>query len=848
MRFFAMLIMNVSVAANTFGFYEASAWNIAARPRQVNEIAGNPGFVLRHSSTIYVADDNDMTIAGVLRDYIKEHFGFILTIVRGKPVGNVIGLKRDVINNTRQEQYKLDILPSEVGIAGHDRGAVRNGVALLMGILSDPRLCLESRLLIIPSVQITDWPKITGFRGMHLQIYSTPFEPDSIKRFVDGAMLLRMNTLVFDIGSNWKSTTNKANGSYTREQIRELVQYAKVRGFTVIPSMNLLGHSERGPIWYSKRGEGIDMTNSLNYSLVGSMLTEMVVDYDNPAYFHGGMDEALTTIQLNAAAMNKTERDTLKDHIIAINNICKARGMQLIIWHDMLVDSSEVSEVASGTPAPNGTAAARPLVPNDVIINVWDYNNGGGVTCVQLFKMLGNPVIGLAWMDVSVSDMSNTVVTQNLAGMITGTWTDICVYPNPLAQVFWQNEHFSRSLALGGHYSWYSRAEVGDSRTVGFDPAVFSNLCRWERGTRRIPRDCNFIDMSAITGLRNLDDDGPRIINAVNAAVPHKNGLSYFRGMPFKVDTSRYLEWQSKFSGSFAIADNQNSPAYKHRVTIKKGSTKLRTFDVDGVNIGRGQDQLVIYTNQNRRTNTSIWGSETVVSNGKVVLMQTYNSADSRIPRNGFVLSAHGSRMGDIATGVSLGDTVTVERVYSDHNEPAFVLDNRAIPATSSGKFITVNSKIQNLEILQSAVYSTMPGDAPVVGYMFTYSDNSQSGPYNMYFGRELGAFNESVGMYDPNVSKKIWLAYTNYGKDSFQGEVEEIYSFHWKNPVPEKTVKTITISRGANAPLIGVVVLGMTSYNDFCGEYNFAGDFDDDCLVGLKDLSVFTEQWLMSR
>ena len=80
-------------------------------------------------------------------------------------------------------------------------------------------MCLESRRLVVPNVQTADWPVLTGFRGMHIQMYSVPVELDSIKRFIDGALLLRMNTLIFDIGHNWQSTTSGANGLYTHETL-----------------------------------------------------------------------------------------------------------------------------------------------------------------------------------------------------------------------------------------------------------------------------------------------------------------------------------------------------------------------------------------------------------------------------------------------------------------------------------------------------------------------------------------------------------------------------------------------------------------------------------------------------
>ncbi|OHB59844.1 MAG: hypothetical protein A2Y12_10665 [Planctomycetes bacterium GWF2_42_9] len=843
MRFLTMMAVNVLAVTNVFAFYEASSWNIAARPRQVNESQTDANYILWHNSVIYVNDSNDTAIAGVLRDFIKNEFGFDIPVTNIRPNDNIIELNRDRVNNTHQEEYRLNISSNGIIISGYDKAAVRNGVALLMAILSDQRLCLESRRLIVPHVQISDWPAMSGFRGMHIQMYSIPVELDSIKRFIDGATLLRLNTLIFDIGHNWQSTTSGANGSYTRANLIELVQYAKTRGFTVIPSMNLLAHSERGPIWHTAKANGIDMSDSQNYILIGQILDEIKVIFDNPVYFHAGMDEAVENIQSNAATLAKTEKNTFIDHIIHVNNMCKARGMQMMIWHDMLVTNAEVSEVATGTPGPEGTAAARNLVPDDIIIGVWDYNNGGGLTCIPLFMNAGNQVFGCGWLDVSVPQMANAVLTNNIAGMITGTWSDVFLSTDPIAQPFLNHEHYCRALALTGHYSWYTLSETQPVRSEVFDPTAFSNMCRWERTTRRIPRNFNIVDLSSMTAHRNSGDTASGMISEFSNFTYQKDGLTYFKGVPFKVDLNNYMEWQSQFNGSFNSQDHQNSSNYKHRVTITNGATS-RTFDVDGINIDRADDQIIIYTNARNRTGTGVWGCESVVSNGKIVLTQYYNSADSRVPRNGFVLSAHGTKM-PLISDMPVGSTVTVERVYSDHSEPAFVTNNRT-PAITSSVSVPVNRKFDNIVLLHTTVYGILPGGSDLFRYRLIYDDGSIFEKF-VNFGKNIGAFNEPTSLYDPETSKNVLMAYSNYSRSPFQGQIQQIYAFKIQNPYPAKNVQSIRFIRNISSAATGLIILGITTYDEFCGDYTLISDFDEDCYVGINDLSIFSQHWLTS-
>jgi hypothetical protein len=85
---------------------------------------------------------------------------------------------------------------------------------------------------------------------------------------------------------------------------------------------------------------------------------------------------------------------------------------------------------------------------------------------------------------------------------------------------------------------------------------------------------------------------------------------------------------------------------------------------LDGVNTGRGEDQLVLYAAPRERTGTNIYGVEVSVSaDGAVLEVNGYGSGDHPIPAGGFVLSAHlGPRpeKGRRLEGLRPGDRVAV--------------------------------------------------------------------------------------------------------------------------------------------------------------------------------------------
>lgn len=82
-----------------------------------------------------------------------------------------------------------------------------------------------------------------------------------------------------------------------------------------------------------------------------------------------------------------------------------------------------------------------------------------------------------------------------------------------------------------------------------------------------------------------------------------------------------------------------------------------RTFN--GVNVTRGENYLVVYTpSKGKTTGTNEFGYEVIVEDGLVVSL---GGNDTAIPKNGFVVSAHGSSIDWLKTYVQLGMTASYD-------------------------------------------------------------------------------------------------------------------------------------------------------------------------------------------
>lgn len=101
---------------------------------------------------------------------------------------------------------------------------------------------------------------------------------------------------------------------------------------------------------------------------------------------------------------------------------------------------------------------------------------------------------------------------------------------------------------------------------------------------------------------------------------------------------------------------------------------------IDGIDAGRGQDQLVIFTKGNT-TGTNAYGSEVIVeADGRVSAVTPYGVGNSAIPEGGFVLSGHYQMSFWLSQNVQVGDYIAYDAekiVICDSGETYAVLGKR---------------------------------------------------------------------------------------------------------------------------------------------------------------------------
>ena len=281
------------------------------------------------------------------------------------------------------EAYELSVTSSGVYIrASHEKGFFY-GVQSLIQLLPP-----NKRIANLPYLEIQDEPRFE-WRGLHLDVGRHFFPKEFIMKYIDLMAFYKFNTFhwhltedqgwrieikkypkLTEIGSQRKETILEKNfdpyvgdgkpygGFYTQEEIKEIVAYAQERQVTIVPEIEMPGHSLAALAAYPELGcaagpyevgtkwgvyDDIYCPSELTFEFLENVLTEVMALFPSK-YIHVGGDEAPKTAwKQSKIAQDVIRREGLKDEfelqsyfIQRIEQFLNANGRQLIGWDEIL--------------------------------------------------------------------------------------------------------------------------------------------------------------------------------------------------------------------------------------------------------------------------------------------------------------------------------------------------------------------------------------------------------------------------------------------------------------------------------------------------------------------------------
>lgn len=259
------------------------------------------------------------------------------------------------------EGYEMTVTPERVTIRAHQPAGLFYGVQSFRQLLPPfteyqavrPN---KARPVTAPAVRIVDEPRF-GWRGAMLDVSRHFFPVSAVKRYIDLMSLYKLNRLHLHLADDqgWrieiKSWPNLAahggqtqvgggaGGFYTQEQYADLVRYAAERFVTIVPEIDMPGHTNAALASYAELNcdgvarplytgtevgfSALCVDKEITYTFIADVVREIAA-LTPGAWFHIGGDEVKTLTPEHYVRF-----------IERVQAIVQAQGKQMIGWDEI---------------------------------------------------------------------------------------------------------------------------------------------------------------------------------------------------------------------------------------------------------------------------------------------------------------------------------------------------------------------------------------------------------------------------------------------------------------------------------------------------------------------------------
>lgn len=378
----AILIYTISVKS------QSVKYPIVPFPNSLIEKSGK--FKLTKNTGIFIQKESSELKQTIIffNALVKQSVGFELSYT-SKPNKNVIRFYED-LSITNNEGYELNVNPYHITIKYKTVTGALYALQTLRQLISYEIEGLSNlKSFSIPAVEIKDAPRF-AYRGFMLDV-ARHFQPlEVVKKYIDLLAFYKINTFHFHLTDDqgwrieikkypklqeiaaWRKETRVGHrrdsveiydgkphgGYYTQDQLKDLVEYARQRAITIIPEIELPGHSHAVLAAYPELGckdttyqvstnwgvhRDVYCPNELTFTFLKDVLAEVIEIFPSK-YIHIGGDEVpKDRWKESAYAQELIKRHQLKDEnglqsyfIKQIEDFLATKGRSIIGWDEML--------------------------------------------------------------------------------------------------------------------------------------------------------------------------------------------------------------------------------------------------------------------------------------------------------------------------------------------------------------------------------------------------------------------------------------------------------------------------------------------------------------------------------
>ncbi|MBY0435495.1 MAG: beta-N-acetylhexosaminidase, partial [Cyclobacteriaceae bacterium] len=299
------------------------------------------------------------------------------------------------------EGYELSVTSQLVKLNANSATGVFRGLQTLRQLLPAKveMTTVQQGPWEIPVVSVRDYPNYS-YRGVMLDVSRHFFSVEDVKRYIDLVALYKINMLHLHLSDDqgwrieiksWPKLTEyggstevggSAGGFYTQEQYKDIVKYAQDRFITVVPEIDMPGHTNaalasypelncngKSPALYTGIEVGFSTlctSKEITYKFIDDVVRELAEITPGP-YLHIGGDES-----------HATKKEDYIPFMERVQDIVLSHNKKIIGWDELSISK------------------LRP----ETIVQVWADAENGKKAIAQGGKILMSPARKI-YMDMS---------------------------------------------------------------------------------------------------------------------------------------------------------------------------------------------------------------------------------------------------------------------------------------------------------------------------------------------------------------------------------------------------------------------------------------------------------------
>ena len=340
------------------------------------------------------------------------------------------------------DRYAICADASGVAVTAADEASLLYGIETLVQLICPDDLTEGWEAFYISSAEVHDAPA-TPFRAVHFCLF-----PDTklynIEKAINLAGFFKMTHVILEFWGTFPYACEPAlawkDRSFSRSELKSLVDLARSWGMEVIPMSNQFGHATQSRGGYGRHvllnrnprlsrlfepdGWTWCLSNPDTYKLLAEMRAELI-DFCGPGgYFHLGFDEAYSYATCDRCR-KRVPHELLAEFLNRLTEDVCGTGRRPIVWHDQFLRRSDFGEgpiVANGDN--RNTAAALDLLDRRIIMADWqyDYRDGFNVTTSVLMNK-GFDTVVCPWDNrENIRSLAADAKKLGAYGIILTTW------------------------------------------------------------------------------------------------------------------------------------------------------------------------------------------------------------------------------------------------------------------------------------------------------------------------------------------------------------------------------------------------------------------------------------------